>query len=129
MRVTAGLGGNDRDPQQKEEQMRKYVGALAALGAALSFATLVPIADARSGGGGGHGASARGGGGHGHASSGRSSGHVAGNFRGRGRAGGHGHGGHWRGRGIGYGAGIFLGDAYDDYDSCYYRRGRRICRY
>jgi hypothetical protein len=121
-------------PNKKRKQMRKYISAFAALGAALSFATFVPIADARSGGSTGGGSNVSGGagghGGGGHASGGRSGGHVAGNFGGRSGYGGRGHGGHWRGGGIGYGAGVYLGDAYDDdYDSCYYRRGRRICRY
>jgi hypothetical protein len=96
---------------QKEKTMRKQISALAAVAAALSFAVMVPTADAR-GGGGGHFAGGHFGGGH--------------------FGGGHfGHGGHWRGGGwYGWG-GPYYDDYYDDddYDYCYWRHGRRFCRY
>jgi hypothetical protein len=48
---------------------------------------------------------------------------------------GGGHGGHWRGGGWGWGpgVGIYLGNDDDYYDggygNCYWRHGRRFCRY
>ena len=107
--------------------MKKYVSALAALGAAISFATFVPAADAGHFGGhmGGH--MSMGGMGHMHSFNGGH--HMAGDF-------GRHHGGHWRGGGwygYGWGPSIYIGDDDyyydDDYDYCYWRHGRRFCRY
>jgi hypothetical protein len=47
-----------------------------------------------------------------------------------------GHRGHWRGGGFGWGPDIYFGDPYYDddyydydYGDCYWRHGRRFCRY
>src|SRR5262249_115030 len=112
--------------------MKKYISALAALGAALSFAMFVPPADAghfggqMGGGMGGHMGHMGGRMGGMHAFNGGH--HMAGNF-------GRHHGDHWRGGGwygSGWGPGIYIGDddyyyGDDYYDYCYWRHGRRFC--
>ncbi|AGK59954.1 hypothetical protein HYPDE_41428 [Hyphomicrobium denitrificans 1NES1] len=140
----------ERGSKSTEVHMRKHISALAALGAALSLAAFVPAADAAHvGGGGGFSAGGHGGGGF------SGGGHAGGGFAARGGSfggsrmarnfgGGHhggwhgGHGGHWRGGGwYGWGPAIYFGDPYYDdyydydydYADCYWRHGRRFCRY
>jgi hypothetical protein len=96
----------------KGQDMRKHLSIVAALAAALSVAVIMPAADAHQG---------RGFGGHG-------------GFHGGHR--GFGYGGQWYGSGW-YGGGWY--DAYGrdwdspwygyDYDYCYWRHGKRFCRY
>lgn len=113
--------------------MKKHIGALAALGVALSLAAFVPAAEAAHFGGGP-------GGGFGNGHFGGT--HMVRDYRGRhgGWHGGRGWrgGSHWRGGGgwYGWGPSIFLGapyysDGYYDYDysDCYWRHGRRYCSY
>ena len=112
--------------------MLKLKQTAVALTAACALATLSLPASA--GHMGGHMGGGFGHGGH------FGGGHFAGNF-GHG-GGGHWHGGHgWRGRGFAYGfypgfafygGGPYYDDYYDDdygYDYCYWRHGRRFCRY
>lgn len=115
--------------------MIKFKRAVAALAATCALAAFsLPASAAHFGGGGGHMGGGFHGGGHfggGHFGGG----HFAGG--GHWHGGGGWHGGHgWRGRGWGYYPGFaFYGGPYyddyygDDYDYCYWRHGRRFCRY
>jgi hypothetical protein len=93
--------------------MRKYIGTLAALSAALSMSVIVPAAQARPG----H--HYRGHGGH-HYSHG---GHHYGHYRGH-RGHGYWHNGRWIALGIGAAIAAGAAGAYGD---CYYRNGYRYC--
>ncbi len=91
--------------------MRKAISTITALCAALSFAALVPVAEARD-------LHRHGGHGHGHYAH---NGYHGGHHRGR----GHWHNGQWIALGVG--AAVLGAAAAASSDNCYRRNGRRYC--